>query len=105
MRILGVTSEKRGDGLLAAIPTWKEQGYDVVFSNTRLLFGPKGMSAAQTAYWDGVLGQVVQTREWKNEAEKDHAVSDYLDSKQAPQRMAAIYNQLKSALVDAGLAK
>ena len=105
MRILGVTSEKRGEGALATIPTWKEQGYDVVFSNTRLLFGPKGMSAAQAAYWDGVLGQVVQTKEWKSEAEKDHAVSDYLDSKHAPQRMAAIYNQLKGALIDAGLAK
>jgi putative tricarboxylic transport membrane protein len=105
MRILGITSEKRGEGALASIPTWKEQGYDVVFSNTRLLFGPKGIPAAQTAYWDGVLAQVVQSPEWKNEAQKDQAVSDYLDSKQAPKRMAAIYNQLKGALIDAGLAK
>jgi putative tricarboxylic transport membrane protein len=105
MRIIGVTSEKRGEGPLAGISTWKEQGYDVVFSNTRLLFGAKGMSPAQTAFWDAVLVQVVESAEWKQEVEKNQAVADYANSKQTPQRMAVIYNQLKGALIDAGLAK
>ena len=105
MRIIGVTSERRGEGLLAKIPTWKEQGYDVVIGNTRLLFGAKGMSDAQTAYWDGVLARVVQSPEWKAEVERNQAVPDYLNSKQSPQRMAEIYDQLKGALTDAGMAK
>jgi putative tricarboxylic transport membrane protein len=105
LRIIGVTSDKRGEGALADIPTWKEQGFDVVFTNTRLLLGPKGMSPAQTAYWDAALERVVQSEEWISEVQKNHAVLDYLGSKQSPQRMASIYNQLKGALVDAGLAK
>ena len=105
LRIIGVTSDRRGEGALAEIPTWKEQGFDVVFTNTRLLLGSKGLSAAQTAYWDAALERVVQSEEWKNEVQKNHAVLDYLGSKQSPQRMASIYNQLKEALVDAGLAK
>jgi putative tricarboxylic transport membrane protein len=105
LRILGITAEKRGEGALAEIPTWKEQGYDVVFSNTRLLVGPKGLTQAQTAHWDNVLERVAQSDEWKSDVQKNHAVLDYAGSKQSPQRMAAIYKQLKGALVAAGLAK
>lgn len=105
LRIIGITSERRGEGELASIPTWKEQGFDVVFTNTRLLIGSRGMTPAQIAYWDSALEQVVQSEEWKNSIRKQHGVSDYLGSKQSPQRMAAIYRQLKGALVDAGLAK
>ena len=105
LRILGITADKRGEGALADIPTWKEQCFDVVFSNTRLLLGAKGLSSAQAEYWDSIIERVVQSAEWKNDIQKNYAVLDYVGSKQSPQRMAGIHNQLKEALVDAGLAK
>lgn len=105
VRIIGISSERRSEGAAAKIPTWKEQGLDVVFSNTRFMIGPKGMSAAQTAYWDAALERMVQTEDWKNELQQNEWAADYVGSKQSPQRMAAIYKQLKNALVDAGLTK
>ncbi len=105
LRIIGVTSDKRGDGPLASVPTWKEQGVDVVFANVRLLLGPKGLSAAQTAYWDAALAKIVATSDWRKEVERNEAIPDYAGSKESAQRMALLYAQLKSALVDAGLAK
>jgi putative tricarboxylic transport membrane protein len=105
LRIIGITAERRGEGALADVPTLKEQGYNVVFTNTRFMLGPKGMSPAQTAYWDGILARMVQTDEWKNDIQKNHLDPDYAGSKQSPQRLAALYKQLKGALVDAGLAK
>jgi len=105
LRIIGVTSETRGDGPLAAVPTWKEQGVDVVFSNVRLLLGPKGMSPAQIAYWDTALAKIVATADWKKEVERNEAIPDHAGSKESAQRMAQLYGQLKTALVDAGLAK
>jgi putative tricarboxylic transport membrane protein len=105
LRIIGVTSEKRGDGPLAVVPTWKEQGVEVVFSNVRLLLGAKGMSAAQVAYWDAALARIVATPDWKKEVERNEAIPDYSDSKESAQRMARLYAQLRSALVDAGLAR
>jgi putative tricarboxylic transport membrane protein len=105
LRIIGVTADRRGEGALASVPTWKEQGFDVVFTNTRLLIGSRGMTPAQVAYWDAALERAVQTEEWKSAVSKQHGVPDYLGSKQSPVRMKAIYDQLKSALVDAGLAK
>ena len=105
MRIIGVTSEKRGEGAMAAIPTWKEQGVDVVFANVRLLLGPRGMSPAQVAHWDAAMARVVATEDWKKEVERNEATPDYAGSKESAQRMARLYGQLKIALVDAGLAK
>jgi len=105
LRIIAITSDRRLEGALAEIPTWKEQGFNVVFTNTRFVIGPKGMTPAQTAYWDAAFERLVQNEEWKDEVRKNDWVSDYLGSKQSPQRLAAIYEQLKGALVDAGLAK
>ena len=105
LRIIGVTSEKRGDGPLASVPTWKEQGVDVVFANVRLLLGPKGLTPAQVAYWDAALAKIVATGEWKKEVDRSEAIPDYADSRESAQRMNRLYTQLKSALVDAGLAK
>jgi len=103
VRIIGISSERRSEGAAADIPTWKEQGLDVVFSNIRFAIGPKAMSAAQTAYWDGVFERLIQTEEWKNEVRQNDWVADYAGSKQAPPRMARLNNQLKAALTDAGL--
>lgn len=105
LRIVGVTSEKRGEGAMANVPTWKEQGIDVVFANVRLLLGPKGMSSAQIAFWDAAMKRVIATEDWKKEVERNQAAFDYSDSRESAQRMAKLYAQLKSALVEAGLAK
>ncbi len=105
LRIIAITSDRRLEGALAEIPTWKEVGFDVVFTNIRFMLGPKGMSPAQTAYWDGALERVVQSEEWKDAVQKNHWAPEYLGSRESPQRLAAIYKQLRGALVDAGLVK
>ncbi len=105
LRIVGVAAERRGEGVLANIPTWKEQGFDVVFTNVRLMFGPKGMTPEQTAYWDAALQRVLQSERWKKFAEDNHYVQGYVGREQAPRQMAALYRQLKEALVDVGMAK
>jgi putative tricarboxylic transport membrane protein len=71
----------------------------------RLLVGPKGMTPAQIAYWDAAMSKVVATEDWKKEVGRNEATPDYTGSRDSAQRMAQLYGQLKSALVDAGLAK
>jgi len=105
LRILGVAADKRGDGPLASIPTWKEQGFDVEFHNTRFMLGAKGMSEAQTAFWDNALRQVMQSEQWKAMAEKTHYIPYYVSRKETPKRLGALYNQLKEALTDVGMGK
>ncbi len=47
----------------AAVPTWKEQGADSVFSSARGVIGPKAMTAAANCRLLGkrVLARVVES--------------------------------------------
>lgn len=105
LRILGIATERRMEGVLADVPTWREQGFDLVWSNVRFMFGPKGLDAAQRAFWDSTLGRVVQSEEWTSEGAKNFYQLDYSDSRETPQRIAAIYKQFRGALIDVGLVK
>jgi tripartite-type tricarboxylate transporter receptor subunit TctC len=63
------------------------------------------MSPAQIAFWDAVMQRVVQHDDWKSMAQRDYVELDYAGSRQSAQRMAAMYRQIKGALVDVGMAK
>jgi putative tricarboxylic transport membrane protein len=105
VRILGVASGRRGDGPLADLPTWKEQGFDIEFANTRIMFGTKGIGQQQAEYWDAILQKVLGHDLWKAFAAKNHYKADYTGHKDSPKRLAALYDSLRKALVSVGLAK
>jgi putative tricarboxylic transport membrane protein len=105
LRILGVASAKRGPGPLAALPTWKEQGFDVEFYNTRFMLGAKGITPEQTAFWDNAFRRVLETKEWDEYATRYHYIPFYVSHKETPKRLAAEYQQLKGALTDVGMVK
>lgn len=66
LHALAQTADKRiGSGLIAEIPTVKEEGINVTFENWRGLFGPKDMPEEAVAYWRDALQKMVETTEWK----------------------------------------
>jgi putative tricarboxylic transport membrane protein len=105
MRAIGVSSEKRLGGVLADVPTWKEQGVDAVFSNWRGLIGPKGMTADQIRYWDEVLAKTAQSPSWQEEMKKSQLVEHYLDSKAAGAFLEAENKKLSEIMGRLGLTK
>jgi putative tricarboxylic transport membrane protein len=105
LRVIGVPSEKRLAGVFAQIPTWREQGVDAVFSQWRGLMGPKGLTPAQIAYWDGVLGKTTQTQEWKDHIERTQLTYRYLDSSQARAFITAQNETVRGILTGLGLIK
>ena len=48
LRVVGVAAPRRFGGVLADVPTWKEQGMDVVMGGWRALVGPKGLTARRS---------------------------------------------------------
>jgi len=100
LRIIGIAAPQRLPGLLANVPTWKEQGVDVVVSNWRSVVGPKGMTSAQTAWWDSALQKLVQTPEWNEDIQKNYWVNNYLDSAESRKFFASQYEELRSVLND-----
>jgi len=105
LRVLGVTAPRRLGGVLADVPTWKEQGVDALVTNWRMVAGPKGMTAAQIAYWDGVLGKLTQTDEWKKDLELNAFENTYRNSAATVRYLNAEYEQFRAALSEVGMAK
>jgi putative tricarboxylic transport membrane protein len=105
VRVLAVTAPKRASGALSQVPTWKEQGHDVVFDAWRMMLGPRGMSAPQLAFWDQTFTRVVQDAEWKNEVEANLWVPDFRRSREAKSYLDAEYNEMKELLVALGMIK
>jgi len=58
LRIIATAASQRAPGILAQVPTWKEQGYDVVIDRWRAVFGPKGISRLQITFLKNVFARV-----------------------------------------------
>ena len=105
MRVLGIAAPQRVGGAFAKVPTWKEQGIDVQITNWRMLAGPKGLTAAQVAYWDGALAKLVRTDEWKKDLDNNVFENTYMNSDETRRYLKAQYDQFHAALSEVGLAK
>ena len=105
LRAVGVASSQRLSGDFSKVPTWKEQGVDVVWGNWRAVMGPKGMTPAQVARWEGVLRQVVQSPDWQTDLEKNFWTNDFTVGEAFRKDLDKDYAAMKAVLVEIGLAK
>lgn len=105
MRVLGTTAPQRLRGVFASVPTWPEQGYKGVWENWRGVIGAKGITAQQTAYWEGVLKRVVDSDEFKQQAEKNQWERTFKGSAEMTKFLAAQYSDLKEVMAPLGLVK
>ncbi len=105
VRVIGIAAAARLAGPLAKVPTWREQGVDVVFSSWRALIGPKGMTPEQVAYWEGVVSRVSAQKEWIAQLEKNSLVPGYMNSEATARLFAQQAEQLRAILTELGLAR
>ena len=105
LRILAITAPRRARNELANVPTWKELGVDSTHEVWRGLAGPKGMTRAQIAFWDDVLGKAVKTEEWRKDLEQGQVENIYRDSAETGKYWKEQYEQARAILTDLGLAK
>ncbi len=104
-KIISVSSPQRLGGDLAQVPTLREQGYDVSLSNWRAIIGPKGLTAAQIGYWEGVMGKVVATAESKTTLEQQFWDGNFLRSSEFAKYMDNEYAQTRPVMLELGLSK
>ncbi len=105
VRILAVGAPKRLGGMLADVPTWREQGYDAVVSTWRAIIGPRGMTPAQVAFWEEALRRFTESAEWKKELEANFWVSDFMNRAETLKFLERDHAAVKAFLIDLGLAK
>ena len=105
VRTLAVTSPQRLTGPWSVVPTWKEQGANVVFGGWRGVLGPQGMTDAQVAWWEQTLVQVSKTPEWQAELAKNHWASYLVGGRETQKFWDAQEAELRDILIDLGLAR
>ncbi len=105
VRVIAVSSAQRLPGFFADIPTWREQGANSAVSNWRGVFGPRGMRAAQTAYWESTFQRLMETPDWKNEMVTLNGLSEFMGAARMKKFIEEDYTEVKAFLVELELAK
>ena len=105
LRVVAVSADKRLSGVFANVPTWKEQGVNLVYGGWRSIMGPKGLTAAQVAFWESALRKAAQSNEWKAELQRNYWSDDFVTSAQFRKDLDKDYADMKAVLVDLGLAR
>lgn len=106
IRVLAIGSPDRMPGVLAAVPTWKEQGVPGgTFAASQGAIGPKGLGGAQLAFWQDAFQKLSQTDEWKKELAANYWESNFRGGKDAAQYYGEQARELREILTDLGLAK
>jgi putative tricarboxylic transport membrane protein len=104
-RIVAISGPKRMSGVLAQVPTLKEQQIAAVNSNWRALIGPKGLQPAQAAYWEDAAVRLTRTDRWKKELELNFWEHHLLQGQALREFLTAEANETREILSEIGLAK
>ncbi len=102
LKILAVTSDEPVEGI-EEVPTWKEQGVDVVFPHWRGVMGPKDMTPEQIAYWDKTMKKVVKSKSWQKIRKNNDWQNFYKDSKESKEFLEDHRKKYKGLVKDSGM--
>lgn len=105
LRAVAVAAPHRLAGAQADIPTWKEQGFDVVEGNWRGIIGPQNLGAAELAYWNARVADLVKTDDWAQVLKRYHWDADYADSEGSKRFLDGRYEELHATFANLHLAK
>lgn len=104
LKILAVSSDKPVEGI-EDVPTWQDEGVDMVFPHWRGIMGPPDMTEEEVAYWDEKIGRMVETDQWKKILENNDWEGFYKNSEESKVFMEE-QNELYQELVnDSGMMK
>ena len=104
LRPLGIATEQR-DPLFPNVPTFKEQGYDVVSERYRVFGGPQGLPQDIVDYWAKVAKQVTSTDGFKQDMEQQGQPPAYLGPDEAKQRIDRMTKDIQAIVDKYNLAK
>lgn len=105
LRVLVVGAPNRLSGELAFIPTWREQGIDVITTSVQGVLGPAGLSAAQISYWGKAFEEISKTAEWKSFVQERGWAPDFVGPNEVGKVLASETQRIQAVLDTLGLSK
>ncbi len=103
-RPLAIAARQRLD-LLPDVPTLREQGIESWVNNWRAMFGPKGMTAAQVAYWEELFAKMAATDDWKKQLAAQGWDGQFLRSAEFSHYLEKEYAATRGIMTEMGIAK
>jgi putative tricarboxylic transport membrane protein len=67
--------------------------------------GPKGLTVAQTAYWEQTFRKVSESADWKADLDRNYWTSDFRPGAAFAKELEKDYAEMRTVLTDAGLVK
>ncbi len=106
LRMLAIAAPQRRPGELAAVPTLSELGIDApILATWRAIFGAKGITSVQIAFWESALARAFTADEWKEWMGKNDVSAPPLRGAELGNYLEGQYNHTRDVLVGLGLAK
>lgn len=102
MRIIGLSTARRSP-TLPDVPTFREQGFDVVVDGWTVVVGPHGLTPVQIAYWEAILEKTVNHAEWKKYLESFSWVWEFKKSQATRDYLKQEHDTARRMLVDLGM--
>jgi putative tricarboxylic transport membrane protein len=104
MRILGLATKERSP-TLPGVPTFKDQGYDMVMGNWTAIMGPKGLTPAQISFWEELLERTFRHPAWKGMLEAEALEAEFRNAQALRELVARDYETERKMLTELGMAK
>ena len=95
----------RRSAIIPDVPTFREQGYDVLMDGWYAFVGPKGMTAAQVTYWDDAFLKTVNHADWKKFIDNGGWEWGYKNARDTLAHLQKEYDQSRALLTELGMAK
>lgn len=106
LRMLAIAAPQRRPGELSHVPTLGELGLNApVLATWRCIFGARGITPAQVAFWEDALARAFQGDEWKAWMTKNDVSAPQLRGAELVKYLDGQYNNTRGVLVELGLAK
>ena len=102
MRIIGLSTAQRSL-TLPDVPTFREQGFDVVIDGWTVIVGPRGLSPTQVAYWEAMLENTVNHGDWKKYLETFSWIWEFKKSQATLDYLKKEHDAARQMLVDLGM--
>ena len=103
LRAIGVTSAQRLPGV--DVPTFKEQGIDLVLTNWRSVFGAPGINDAQKKALGDLVEKLVKTNTWKEILKQKGWVDAYMAGDEFAKFLGNEQTRVTAVMKTVGLVK
>lgn len=105
IRTIAVSSPRRLSGVLAAVPTWNEQGIRGAMTNFRAVMAPKGTDIGAVRFWEARYAQLTAQEEWKKDLEENLWAWNFLDAAKTAAAVAEYADDVDGLVTALGLRK